>query len=177
MSFHDLVQSLTVLDWGLLCIVLLSIIGGFLRGLIRSLFSLGGLIAGAILAGWYCGSVATMLSRWITSPMAARTVGFVLILVTVVLLAVLLGYLIRSAASLVGLGFADRMAGAGFGLLRGYLFVAAMLLPLAAAIPQSDAARKSVLLPYFLSGAHGISFVLPRDFKNQIATGIQHLKN
>lgn len=168
-------HSLTLLDWFLLAMVLASAIAGFMRGIIRSLFSLAGLVLGALLAGWYCERAAVFFQRWVSTPMAARAVAFIAIFLVVFILAVLLGRLVRGAASVVGLGFADRAAGAGFGVLRAYLAIAAMLIPLTAYVAETETAKTSVLLPYFLRGAHGISFVLPRDLKQQIAAGIRTL--
>lgn len=176
MDLRSFVQSFTVLDWVLVSLVAASMITGFMRGIIRSLFSLGGILAGIVLAGWYSGSLAVRLAPWISAPTAAHTVAFVIILLTAMVLSVLLGHLVRSAASLVGLSFADRLAGAGFGFFRGYLLLSALLLPLVSVVSQNETARSSTLLPYFLSGAHGISFLLPRDFKEQIAAGMQHLQ-
>lgn len=169
------IHSLTVVDWVLLAVVLASAIAGLLRGIIRAVFSLAGLVLGVVLAGWYCERAGAAMQRWISSPLAARAVAFFLILLVIYVAAELLGRLARGAASVVGLGFADRAAGAGFGLLRAYVALAALLIPLAPYVVETEAAKTSVLLPYFLSGAHGISFVLPQDLKQQIAAGIQKL--
>lgn len=168
-------QSLNGLDWTLILLVSVSVIAGFIRGIVRSLFALGGVIAGAVLAGWYCERGGQFAARWISSPVTARAVAFVVIFLAVAILAVLLGKLIRGGLAVVGLSFADRAAGAGFGLLRGYLAIAAILIPLAGSIAETEVAKKSVLLPCFLRGAHGISFVLPRDLRNQIVAGIHSL--
>lgn len=174
-SLSQWIHSLNLLDWALVTVIVISAVMGFIRGIIRSLFSLGGLIAGAVLAGWYCQKAGIFLERWISTPLAARAVGFVSIFLVVFLAAILLGRCVRGACSAIGLGFADRAAGAGFGVLRAYLFVAAMLIPFAPYLAETEAAKTSVLLPCFLTGSHGISFVLPRDLKQQIVSGIQRL--
>jgi membrane protein required for colicin V production len=169
-------HQLNLLDWIFLFIVLTSAVMGFLRGLVRSLCSLAGIVAGIVLAGWYAQQFSPSLARWITPPLAAQVVAFLAIALGTMLLFALAGRIIRGTMKVVGLGFADRCAGTLFGLLRGYLVVAAALLPLAGYLPQTELAKRSFLLPSFLEGAHEISFVLPRNFMDRIAGSLLRLR-
>ncbi|ADV83279.1 CvpA family protein [Terriglobus saanensis] len=169
-------HHLNVLDWIFLGALLTSVVMGFLRGLVRSLCSLAGIVVGIVLAGWYAQKLSLPLGRWITPPLAAQVVAFLAISLGTMLLFALAGRIIRGTMQVVGLGFADRCAGALFGLLRGYLVVAATLLPLAGYLPQTDLAKRSFLLPSFLEGAHEISFVLPRNFMDRIAGSLLRLR-
>jgi membrane protein required for colicin V production len=169
-------QSLDGLDWVLVFLVAASAIAGFMRGLIRSLCSLAGIVVGIVLAGWYAPRVGLWLATWISPPLVAQVAAFLIIAFGTMLLFALAGRLIRGACKVVGLGLADRFAGSLFGLLRGYLIVAAALLPMASFLAQTPVAQTSIFLPCFLQGAHGISFVLPRDFKDRIAASLQHLR-
>jgi len=170
------VHQLNVLDWIFLFLLALSAVMGFLRGLVRSLCSLAGIVIGIVLAGWYAQQLSVPLARWITPPLAAQVVAFLTIALGTMLLFALAGRIIRSTMRVVGLGFVDRCAGALFGLLRGYLVVAAALLPLAGYLPQTELAKRSFLLPSFLEGAHEISFVLPRNFMDRIAGSLLRLR-
>jgi len=113
--------SLTSFDWFLVVVVAVSTLLAFRRGIIRVLFSLGGLIAGIVLAGWNYMRLAEWLHRWIVSVPAAEILGFLAIVVGVMLAASVLATIVRRTARAVGLGFVDRLLGAGFGLVRGVL--------------------------------------------------------
>ncbi len=170
-----LLASLTSFDWFLVVILAFSTIAAFLRGFIKVLFSLAGLVAGILLASWNYPAVAERLHRYITSFAAAEVVAFALILVTVTLVFSLAARLVRRAVSLVGLGFLDRLFGAVFGLVRGILFGVAVMMAIAAFTPDSPWLHDSRLASYFLAGAHAVSFVVPEHFERQITTGTTHL--
>ncbi|MGI4756957.1 MAG: CvpA family protein [Janthinobacterium lividum] len=154
-------SGLNPLDWIFAVTLAVSTVTAFLRGLILSIVSLAGLVAGVFAAAFYASRVSPYLLRWFGSLPFARVAAFVLILVSVCLLAALLGRLLRRMCSLVGLGILDRLAGAAFGFLRGVLLLAGLVVPLTPYLQTFTVARSSVLLPYLLPAAHGISFVMP----------------
>jgi membrane protein required for colicin V production len=117
------------------------------------------------------------LSRLITSMATAKIVAFLLIAIGVMILCGLAGKFLRSSASAIGLGFIDRLLGAAFGLARGCLLGVALMMVLAAFGPHSDWIINSQLAPYFLAGAHGVSFVVPHNLEQQISSGAVQLKH
>ena len=167
--------QLSSFDWLLLVMVLVSMAFAFRRGIIKVLFSLAGLIAGIVLASWNYPRLAGTLHRWISSDAAAQAIAFLAILAAVMILFSLAAGLLRKTVAAVGLGFADRLLGAGFGLLRGVLLGVAILMAVTAFVPDSAWVRKSYLAPYFLAAAHAVSFVVPRGFQEQMAAGASHL--
>jgi membrane protein required for colicin V production len=169
--------SLGVFDWVLIALLVYSTVRAFLSGFLLEVFSLVGLVAGVLLASWYCKTVAVWLSRWITSFPTAQIVAFLLIALGVMILSGLAGRLLRSSASAIGLGFFDRLLGAAFGLVRGCLLGVALMMVLAAFGPRSDWIANSQLVPYFLAGAHGVSFVVPHELEQQISNGALQLKH
>lgn len=164
-------------DWFLIAVLAYSTILAFMRGILLELFALGGLIAGILLACWNYGHVALLLGRLITTPTTAQTVAFLLILIGVMILAALLGKALHRTADAIGLGFFDRLLGAVFGFLRGCLLGVAILMAAAAFLPQSAWISNSRLSPYFLEGAHAVSFVVPHDLRQQVLDGAAQLKH
>jgi membrane protein required for colicin V production len=162
-------------DWFLIFVLVLSTIMAFVRGIIRALFSFVGFIIGILVASWNFPAVAAHLSNVITSVAAAEIVSFVLILTVVVLLFHLAAALLQRTVKAVGLGFVDRFLGAIFGFFRGCLFGVAAMMSVAAFVPRSPWIQNSVLAPYFLTGAHAVSFVVPDRFQARIAEGATHL--
>ena len=89
----------------------------------------------------------------------------------------LMGRLLSRTVQAVGLGFFDRLLGAVFGFARGCLMGVAILVAAAAFFPKTAWISNSRLTPYFLAGAHAVSFVVPHDLHQQILNGAQELKH
>jgi membrane protein required for colicin V production len=168
---------MNLFDWILIVLLAYSTIMAFVRGIILELFSLGGLIAGILLASWNYKHVADLLSRLITTPATAQIVAFLLIVVGIMVLSTLLGKALNRTAHAIGLGFFDRLLGAVFGLARGCLLGVALLMAIAAFQPHSTWIKNSRLSSYFLAGAHAVSFVVPHDLQQQILNGAQQIKH
>jgi|SRR5580692_3552805 membrane protein required for colicin V production len=168
---------MSLFDCFLIAILAYSTIMAFVRGIILELLSLGGLIAGILLASWNYEHVATILERLITTPATAEIVAFLLIIIGVMVLSTLLGKALNRTAHAIGLGFFDRLLGALFGFARGCLFGVAILMAIAAFLPHSAWIANSRLSSYFLDGAHAVSFVVPHDLQQQILNGAQQLKH
>ena len=172
-----LLASFTAFDWLLTIILAWSTLLALVRGLLRELCSLAGLIVGLLLGSWYYGPVAVWLEHWLPSAATANITAFLLIAVGVGVMAGVLGRLFRRTASTIGLGFLDRLAGGIFGFARGCLLGTVVVLAIAAFTPSFPALRASRLAPYFLDAAHGISFIVPHDLQAQIAGGVTALKH
>ncbi len=166
---------MNLLDAILLFLLASSVIGAFVRGILRELFSLAGVIVGIALAGWYYPQASVFLTRWITSVPLVHIISFLLIVFLVMLLFSYTGKLLQRTASAVGLGFLDRSFGALFGLLRGCLLCTSVMMALAAFYPTAPWLRQSTVAPYLLRGTHAVSFVVPRDLRQQIYDGVQHI--
>jgi len=168
---------MNLFDCLLVAILAYSTIMAFVRGIILELFSLGGLIAGILVAGWNYNHVAAVLGHLITNPAVAQIVAFLLIIIVVMVISTLLGKALNRTAHAIGLGFFDRLLGALFGFARGCLFGVAILMAIAAFLPHSAWIADSRLSSYFLAGAHAVSFVVPHDLQQQILNGARQLKH
>ncbi len=165
------------LDWFLAILLTYSVVRAAIRGLFQEAFALGGLILGFLFACWFYRMLALDLKGLITSPQIAQLAAFLLILAGTMILASLLGRVLRHTASAIGLGFVDRFLGALFGLLRGAFLGVVLLLALTAFLPSAPWIENSHLAPYFLRTAHAVSFVMPSDLKLRLLDGLNHLKH
>jgi membrane protein required for colicin V production len=168
---------MNLFDCFLIAVLAYSTIVAFLRGIILELFSLGGLIAGILLASWNYKHLATILETFITTPVLAEIIAFLLLIIAVMVLSTLLGKALNRTAHAIGLGLFDRLLGALFGFGRGCLFGVAILMAVAAFLPHSAWIANSRLSSYFLAGAHAVSFVVPHDLQQQILNGAEQLKH
>jgi len=167
--------ALTFLDWFLLAILAFNVVRAMMRGMVRELFWLGGSILGLVLACEFYALPTPMLQAITRSYPLAEALSFVLIVLAVMLLAGLLGRTVSQMLHLVGLGWADSLAGAIFGLIRGILLITAGMMAIAAFLPQNftpgNLISRSVLAPYFLTAAHAVSSVVPDDLQKRVTTG------
>ena len=162
-------------DWFLTGMLAFSTIAAFLRGIIKVAFSLGGLLLGIVAAGQYYLPLARTLSGTIVSLPAAKVAAFLLIVVGTMIVFTVLANLLRSTVHAIGLGFFDRLFGAGFGFVRGCLLGSATMMAIVAFTPDSGWIKTSQLAPYFLAGAHAVSFIVPEKFQQQVANGASEL--
>jgi len=175
MQMPPAATTFTAFDWFLVLVVVISTATAFQRGLIRVLLSLGGLIVGILVASWNYQAVALNLSRWISSFQVAEVVAFLLILILVMVLFAWIAKILRSTVQAIGLGFVDRVLGAAFGFVRGLLIGVVMMMAVTAFAPRTSWIQNSQLAPYFLSGVHAVSFVVPEHFQDQISAGAEYL--
>lgn len=124
-------------DWALLAVLGLSVVVGLWRGLVLEVMSLLGWVAAYVCAQAFTPEVAPHLP--IGEPDSALNFGaafaatFLAALIVWGLLARLVSLLVHATP----LGLADRVLGAGFGLLRGGV----LLLALATVVALTPAAR------------------------------------
>jgi membrane protein required for colicin V production len=117
-------QQNLLLSWadiGLVCVLLVSIVVGLVRGFVFEALSLAAWVvayfAAPFLAPVVVGWLPTAVHQGGWQDLAAIVLAFVLVLVLVSIVARLLRALIHATP----LKFVDRLLGGGFGLLRGLL--------------------------------------------------------
>ncbi len=160
------------LDWMIAALLTYSALRAAMNGLFREIFSLGGFLIGFPLACWYYRDAAGSLRGLISTPALAQFAAFLLILAASTIVANLLGRLFRSGVRTVGLGWADRLGGAAFGLVRGMLLGSAILLAITAFLPTAPWVGESFLAPYLLRGAHAVSFAMPSDLRARLTDSL-----
>ncbi|GAB2784308.1 hypothetical protein GCM10027040_08000 [Halomonas shantousis] len=112
-------MTLTWLDWAFLLVLTVSMLAGFLRGLVREALGLATWVVALLAARLFAQPVGDMLEGVIAHPDARLVLGFVLVIFVVVMLCGFLIRLINAAVEWVGMGFFNRVAGSVFGALRG----------------------------------------------------------
>ncbi len=114
------------LDIGIIVVIAISLSIGLKAGIIKIVLSLAGVIVGIILAGRYSIPLAKQLT-FITSEEIAKIVAFAMILLGVMLVAAVLASVLKWTASVVMLGWVNRLGGAAFGLVLGAILCGALL--------------------------------------------------
>jgi membrane protein required for colicin V production len=168
---------MNLVDIAIVLLVVLSAVHGFRSGLIQSFFSLLGLIAGIAVASWNYKRFAFELAPTVHSLPLAEAIGFCLIALVVMLVAGVLGMLVKGLVHGVGLGWLDRLAGLVFGLLRGAVLVTLCIVTLAAFYPDTRWLGDAQLARYFLGTAHLTTEMTPEELKFKILNGLQVMES
>ena len=74
------------------------------------------------------------------------------------------------------LQWADRLLGAAFGFIRGWMIGAVILLALTAFGVQTERLKNSELAPYFLPGSRVIAIMTPYEMKAKFLVGYRTLE-
>lgn len=107
--------------------LVISFVTGIQQGLIRILFTLAGGIIGVLLAGRYSDALAEKLT-FISDYGIAGTVAFVIIIVATIIVAMILGMIVKKIIhALPIVGWVDKLAGGVIGLLTGAIFIGALI--------------------------------------------------
>ena len=122
-------QQWGTLDTFCLVVLLLSMLLGWWRGMVRELGSLLSWLAAFLLARWAAPMVVPWLPSswpWMADPVFARWTAMLLVFVLALLLIGLFTSGSRNLLRGIGLGGVDQLLGAGFGVVRALVLLWAM---------------------------------------------------
>ena len=151
-------------DYAILAIILISAVISILRGFLSEALSLFGWVLAFWVALTYTHAFSAQLTGMITVPSIRLGVAFfVLLLITLVVVA-LVSFLIGQLVDRTGITGTDRMFGAVFGIARGVLIIAILvLLAGLTPFPEDPWWRNSTLIGHFQVIAMEIRKLLPPD--------------
>ncbi len=134
-------------------------VSGIARGLVRQLFSLGGLIAGHLAGIRFYGYAASTLKLTFRYSEVA---GYVIVFLAVYLVFRLLGTVIEGRIRASKLSGADRLMGMGAGLAKGALVAVLLVFLLVILLPEdSSVLRESKAAPAAISAGRRLASVFP----------------
>lgn len=110
-------------DLAIFFIILLSGFIGIWRGLVKELMSLASLVSAVIVVRLYASLVAAQFSPFIENEMLRTVLASSLLFIGVMVLGSWLIRLCQKLLTFTGLRLLDRLAGGGFGIVRGALIV------------------------------------------------------
>lgn len=122
---------MNLVDIAILVILAAFLVKGLVRGLLKELCSLIGLLGGAVLAYSFHGALADLLLQGVRIPSAVAVVAaFLAIFLTTIVLFAVLGHLLSRFVTLLFLGGLNRLAGGFFGLAEGAVLLSVLLFAL-----------------------------------------------
>ena len=156
-------------DYSILAIIGLSVLISVWRGFTKEALSLAGWIIAVVVAVKFSDNLDVLLQPHIQVPSLRWIVAFAILFIATLFLAGFINYLAVQVIKKTGLSGTDRMVGIFFGVARGGMVVA--LLVLAAgltAVPQDPWWNQSQLMHYFQDMAIWLRQFLPADFAKNI---------
>jgi membrane protein required for colicin V production len=125
-----MLSSLNWIDYGVIGILLFSILAGLMRGLIRETLGLLVWLIAFTVATLFATRLATVVTGLSASSdgsdsvsLLAISVSFVAIFVLILILGRLISYFLSAAVEGTGISFTNRLLGGIFGVLRGAVIV------------------------------------------------------
>ncbi|GHC30016.1 CvpA family protein [Aidingimonas halophila] len=141
-------MTLTWLDGVFLAVLAISMLAGFMRGLIREGLGLAAWVIALLAARAFAEPVADMFTGMIDHADGRLVLAFVLVIFVVIMLCGIVIRAIHAAVEWVGMGFFNRVAGTAFGILRGavVLVLATVLISLTP-LSQLEAWQRAEVRP------------------------------
>lgn len=119
---------MTVFDYVVIGIVVVSLAIGGWRGLVGEVLSLLAWILAAVAAWLFGAEVAHGVFGGMADPVLRLVAGYAAVVVGVLILVALVKLALRGMLKALGLSVADRMLGVTFGVVRGLAIVLALVL-------------------------------------------------
>ena len=160
---------MTIFDYGVLAVLLLSLLVGFWRGVVSEILALLAWILAFLVARKMWPAASVWLQGLFPDPSwqypAAFALVFVIVLLVMGIIRLLLTHLLRA----VGMGLIDRLLGAVFGLVRGALLVLiAVMLAGMTKLPKEPWWRNSVFAPPLETAVIAVKSRLPANLADKI---------
>ena len=170
------IVDLTILDWLVFAILLYSVVMSAMRGFFREVLGLVTVIVAVFLAAWFYQDIGGMFVGVVRTEDIALFFGFFLLFVGTLIVGFSLIWLIYSFFEFAHIEWFDRLLGAAFGFVRGWLIGVVIFLGLTSFEIQSEVVRNSELSPYFLPGSRIVAVVTPFELKAKFLIGYEEVQ-
>lgn len=151
-------------DFVLLGIICVSLLISLARGFVREAFSLAAWILAFWVSWTFFRELAVHFEPWVSVPSLQLGLAFATLLLVTLILGAMVNFLVSQLVEKTGLTGTDRLFGLFFGVARGVLLVAILvLLAGLTPLPNDPWWQESQLIPYFQELAVWLRGFLPVD--------------
>ena len=116
-----------LVDIIILAVILLSVIFGLFRGLVREAIALATWVLAFLLATRYAATASSYLARFMADTQWRQWLSWLFLFVATFIVGVIVNKLLSRLVSLAGLGAVDKLLGAAFGFGRAVLAISVFL--------------------------------------------------
>lgn len=167
---------MTAIDWIIVVILVGSVIAGIAQGFLRSVFSLGGLILGLVVAAWNYDRIARFIKPLLHNDQVSNAIGFILVAFVVAGICAAIGVVLSKVFKKLGLGCIDSLAGAIFGFFQGALLVTVFILVTVAFFPDTEWLTQARLPKYFFAACHLSTNISPAGLSELVRGDLNRLE-
>ncbi len=166
------------LDALLLLVIVLSVVLGVRRGLVRVSIGLLATFVGIVAGLWFYSAGAALFRPFGAPPQLANLLGFLVIFLIIVLAGLILSRVLNTMFKAVGLGWLDRLLGGAFGLVRGIVIAMVLLTAILAFYPGKppQAVVESRVAPHVIGGAKVLSHLAPPHMREAFVRGYDQVQ-
>lgn len=158
------VLALNVADLIIVGIIGISVVVSLMRGFVREALSLATWIIAVYVAYQFSSVLGGQLAGFIKSGSTRTAVAFIGIFLLIVIAGAILNFFIGRLISVSGLGLVDRLLGVLFGVVRGILMVALVVLMIQASpLAERHWWQESQLIPQLLPMTKKMQDLFPKD--------------
>ncbi len=152
-------------DYAIIAILVVSAGISLLRGFLREAISLLGWVLAFWLALTFADDVSKLFASYISQPSMRQGLAFFAIVVGTLVITAIVMYLVRLIVDKTEITGTDRALGIVFGIARGIVIVAILVLFAGlTALPKDPWWRESMFLPHFQVLAVEMRALLPPEF-------------
>jgi membrane protein required for colicin V production len=166
---------MTVADWLIVAVVLLSVITAAVQGFFAEALSMTGLVVGYLVAAWQYRGLADWFLTFLKNAWLADIFSFLIIFFVILLVFNVAARVARKLMKAAGLSGFDRVMGALLGVVKGVLVVAVVLMGMTSFTPASTMLKRSVLAPYFLVLGRAAMWAAPAELRARFNDGLDFL--
>ena len=151
-------------DYAILAILVVSVAISVLRGFLREALSLAGWVLAFWLALTFADDVSGLFARYVSQPSMRHALAFFAVIVATLVITAIVMYFVRLIVDKTEITGTDRALGIVFGIARGVVIVAILVLCAGlTALPGDPWWRESMFLPHFQVLAVEIRLLLPPE--------------
>jgi membrane protein required for colicin V production len=153
------------------------LIRGIFRGLVKELSSIVGVMAGYFAAYSYYLYAAKLMTKYLSLSAYSQIISFLFIFGAVFIIISIFGVIIKYLLNISFLGWVDRICGAGFGLIKGFLIACILFIAFTAFLPtDSTLIKKSFLAPHLRHAPTQMIKIVPKDMKQHYTKNLEGFK-
>ena len=163
-------MSLIWPDYIIMMMIVISTIISLFRGFVRESLSLAGWILAIWVSMMFMNQMSVLMKPYLNLPPSILSVvSFTILFILTLIITGLVTNLISKLVKKTGLSSADRSIGMLFGIARGGIIVAVLILLAGLTqIPQDPWWNESILIPHFQQLAVSIKPFLPLDIAEKL---------